>query len=158
MLKRIVAILILATVIQFPSVVARADIPATERAALIALFESTNGFAWTNKWGWIIDAEGTFAPPGTEHMWNGVKTDRDNTTVLHVSLVKNQLSGSIPAELADLGKLKSLALNLNQLTGGIPSRARQSFRPGGSSAVQESAEWNHSTPAWQSLRFKDAFA
>ncbi|HLP47610.1 MAG TPA: hypothetical protein VK469_16810, partial [Candidatus Kapabacteria bacterium] len=49
-------------------------IPALERAALIALYNSTNGDGWTNNSGWKtppLDTDG-FAMPGTENTWYGV--------------------------------------------------------------------------------------
>jgi len=40
-------------------------VPASERAALVAFFESTGGPEWTHKVGWL-------GPPGTECNWHGV--------------------------------------------------------------------------------------
>jgi len=54
----------------FCSGVMYGNIPAAERAALIALYSSTNGDSWNENSGW---KDGTlqdgFALPGTENTW-----------------------------------------------------------------------------------------
>ena len=66
---------------------ALAAIPAIEREALIALYNSTNGDNWNNNSGWKdgpLDADG-FAMPGTEHMWYGVTVTSDSVTSVSLS-------------------------------------------------------------------------
>ena len=61
-------------VIAGPAVSACAAIPAIERAALIALYTSTDGDQWTDNSGWKeppLAADG-FALPGTEGTWYGI--------------------------------------------------------------------------------------
>ena len=83
---------------------------ATDRAALVALYNATDGANWRNNWL-------SNAPIGE---WHGVTTDSDGR-VTHLDLQYNQLTGEIPAELGSLSNLKWLYLNNNQLTGGIPA-------------------------------------
>ncbi|MCL4250731.1 MAG: fibronectin type III domain-containing protein, partial [Anaerolineae bacterium] len=87
------------------------SLPAQEIAALEALYTSTNGAGWTNKTGWM-----TAADPCT---WYGVYCTSDHVT--RISLGGNQLSGTMPPELANLTNLQYLELPSNQLTGSIPA-------------------------------------
>ena len=85
---------------------------AVDRAALVALYEATDGANWTNNTNWLSDE-----PLG---QWSGVETD-DNGRVIQVSFYENQLSGEIPAELGSLANLEILNLWDNQLSGEIPT-------------------------------------
>ena len=107
------SVLIISTLILGGGLVGQvhADIPAIERAALIALYNSTNGDNWSNNSVW----NGAL---GTECSWYGVTCTGDSVTKL--SLSYNQLTGSIPAELGSLTNLQELSLSGNQLTGSIP--------------------------------------
>ncbi len=101
---------------------AYAAIPAHERAALIALYNSTNGDSWTYNGGWKtppLDTDG-FSMPGTECGWSYIDCDAGNTTVHKLFPYHNQLTGSIPPELGNLDNLHYLSLSSNQLTGSIP--------------------------------------
>jgi Leucine-rich repeat (LRR) protein len=97
-------------------------IPSQERAALIALFNSTNGDNWTNKSGWKTPplAGDGFALPGTENTWQGIGCDRSNTTVQSIYLSYNNLRGTLPPELGNLANLQTLYLASNRLSGSLP--------------------------------------
>jgi hypothetical protein len=94
-----------------PMSFAHAQIPTAERDALIALYNSADGDNWLDKTNWL----GTV---GTECTWFGVVCDGAN--VRQLSLISNQLNGSIPPELEDLSSLTDLDLNTNLLSGSIP--------------------------------------
>ncbi|MCY4510403.1 MAG: hypothetical protein OXG35_26120, partial [Acidobacteria bacterium] len=85
---------------------------ATDRAALEALYDATDGPNWTDSTNWS-----TSAPLGE---WFGVTTDTSGR-VEALDLFRNNLTGSIPAELGDLTNLRRLELRLNDLTGQIPA-------------------------------------
>ena len=84
----------------------------TDRAALVALYEATDGANWTSNDNWLGDR-----PIGE---WHGVTTDRSGR-VTNLSLDFNQLSGEIPAELGSLVNLQEMLLSENQLSGEIPA-------------------------------------
>ena len=85
---------------------------ASDRAALVALYNATGGANWGNNGNWLSNA-----PIGA---WHGVTTDSDGR-VTDLSLSFNQLTGEIPAELGDLTNLEGLSLFNNHLTGEIPA-------------------------------------
>ena len=87
-----------------------ADSP--DRAALVALYNATDGANWRNKQNWLSEAP--------IRAWYGVATDR-NGRVTGLFLPGNQLRGTIPAELGRLTNLKRLYLYENQLRGTIPA-------------------------------------
>jgi len=147
-MKKVLSLLLLIAGLGFAYVQAWGSIPPLERAALIALYNSTNGDHWTNNAGWKtppLDADG-FAMPGTENTWYGVKCDSssshvqtlglsdnnltgvitpqigDLSEISSLSLFYNKIGGPIPGELGNLAKLEMLNLGCNQLTGPIPSR------------------------------------
>jgi Leucine-rich repeat (LRR) protein len=102
------------------SIPLQAAIPASERAALVALYNTTKGDNWIDKSGWKtppLDTDG-FAMPGTEDTWFGITVSGDHVTEIIMDL--NNLQGNIPAELGNLSNLKSLWFNFNYLTGNIP--------------------------------------
>ncbi len=85
---------------------------ATDRAALVALYNATSGANWTTSTNWT-----TTEPLST---WHGVTTDAaGRVTILRLSA--NGLSGEIPAELGGLTNLQRLFLYDNMLSGEIPA-------------------------------------
>ena len=103
---------------------ATAEITVTnpDRAALVALYNATDGPNWVNNENWLTDA-----PLGD---WYGVETDASGR-VVRLDLagvwdadasryIRNGLDGSIPAEIGSLSRLTSLSLSRNNLTGPIP--------------------------------------
>ena len=85
---------------------------ATDRAALVALYNATDGANWRNNGNWLSNA-----PMGE---WHGVTTDSDGR-VARLDIERNQLTGGIPAELGSLSNLTNLNISRNQLTGEIPA-------------------------------------
>ena len=83
----------------------------TDREALVALYNATDGPNWTDNYNWLSDA-----PLGE---WEGVNTN-DDGRVTELVLRDNALSGEIPAELGSLSNLTYLFLNANDLSGEIP--------------------------------------
>ena len=83
----------------------------SDRNALIALYNATDGPNWKNKTNWLSDR--------SLGEWYGVTTDANGRVIL-LYLHSNQLTGSIPDALGSLSNLQELVLNSNQLTGPIP--------------------------------------
>lgn len=84
----------------------------TDREVLRDFYQATGGQNWTNKANWLSDQ-----PLGE---WHGV-TVNGQDQVTAIVLDRNNLTGSLPAELGKLQSLTRLALNRNSLTGVIPS-------------------------------------
>ena len=86
---------------------------ASDRAALVALYNATEGADWTRDWNWLSDR-----PIGE---WFGVITNSAGR-VAELGLSGNGLTGPIPAQLGDLSDLELLDLRFNGLTGPIPAQ------------------------------------
>lgn len=98
------------TLLVFENLVPTSCIPPSERAALIALYNATDGANWTDNTNWLS---------GDESSWAGVSTTGCNVTGLFFQ--NNNLNGSLPVELGDLTELTTLSITLNpNLTGNIP--------------------------------------
>ena len=85
--------------------------PLTDREALEAVYDATNGPGWTNNNNWLTDA-----PLGE---WYGVEAD-DQGRVVGIGFVSNGLTGRIPREIGGLAHLEWLRLYRDELTGPIP--------------------------------------
>ena len=127
--------------------VAEITVENLDRAALVALYDATDGPNWVNNENWLTDA-----PLGD---WHGVDTDAYGrvtgldlggqwdqearewiphglsgpipptiaslTSLRRLDFYANSLTGSIPSELGDLKNLEYLSFGDNQLSGPIPS-------------------------------------
>ena len=82
----------------------------TDREALVALYNATDGENWNESDNWLSDA-----PLGE---WKGVLTDDRRVVVLYLG--DNGLTGEIPPELGSLSNLTALYLDTNALSGAIP--------------------------------------
>ena len=85
-----------------------------DRAALVALYNATDGENWTNNTNWNSSLPIS--------RWYGVVAAGASSAyrVLSLQLGNNNLTGSIPPELGRLSTLTGLYLNNNNLTGSIP--------------------------------------
>ncbi len=90
------------------------QIPATERAALVELFNTAKGLGWRHHERWVDNV-------GTECTWYGVTCSPGKNHIIGINLFGNNLIGTIPSELSNLKQLSSLNLSGNFLTGGLPS-------------------------------------
>ena len=77
--------------------------PFSERAALVALYESTDGRYWWFNQNWLSDS--------VHHCkWYGVTCDSEERVVLEIDLHQNGLRGAIPPEFGNLVNLEYLYL------------------------------------------------
>ena len=118
----------------------------TDREALAALYNATDGENWNISTNWLSDA-----PLGE---WEGVSTDEGRVRLL--GLNDNGLSGEIPAELGNLSHLVSLSLWDNDLSGEIPAELRQPLRPDTSVARPQRLERGDTRGAGQPLQLGSA--
>jgi len=117
-------------------------VPAIQRAALIALYNATNGASWTNNTNWLSADESTWygvtiigcnvtrIDLGGNNMLGSLPVEIGNLTSLtHLNLGQNLgqngnstnvLSGAIPASIGNLTNLQVLYLSVKQLSGSLP--------------------------------------
>ena len=92
---------------------------ATDRAALVALYDATGGANWTNSANWKTD---TRLFLNFNQLTGPIPAELgDLTNLQRLYLDDNRLSGAIPAELGDLTSLQQLYLDGNDLSGAIPA-------------------------------------
>ena len=82
----------------------------TDREALIALFNATNGEEWDRTNSWL--------GRGAVGSWHGVSTDEYGRVI---GLNLERLEGRLPPELGNLTSLQWLAVQQSRLEGGIPA-------------------------------------
>ncbi|MCP4147242.1 MAG: hypothetical protein GY757_05780, partial [bacterium] len=119
-MKRIIIVTVAFIVFLQVSSILYGAIPASERAALIALYNATDGDNWRSNTNWKSnnnEADG-FAAFGTEGTWYGITVSDDH--VIRISLNNNLLTGHLPAELGNLSNLENLNLRSDFLSGSIP--------------------------------------
>ena len=111
-----------------PLRIPRSTNASTDRAALIALYEATNGAGWKDSENWLsgVPIAG----------WHGVETDI-NGRATELRLGDNDLAGRIPPEIGHLAELTRLDLGENSLTGPIPPEI------GGLSRLRSLALWSN---------------
>ena len=83
----------------------------SDRDALVALYNATNGAHWKHNTNWLSDRP--------LHEWHGVRTADGRVSSLYLG--SNGLNGPIPAELGRLSNLQWLFLDANWLNGKIPA-------------------------------------
>jgi Leucine-rich repeat (LRR) protein len=93
--------------------IAQAQIPQSERDALIALYNNTNGAHWTDSTAWN-------GAPGTECAWFGITCDSASAAVTGIDLNSNGLAGNL-SPLTACKSLRTLNFRFNSLTGPIPA-------------------------------------
>ena len=103
----------IACILVSPTMVAAQGTVETDRAALVALYDSTGGDNWTSNTNWKSDK------PLNE--WYGIETDSTGRVESIEFHTQNGLTGSIPPEIGNLVHLKKISLEGNDLTGSIPS-------------------------------------
>ena len=90
----------------------------SDREILEVFYEATNPRnVWTGSDTWI--RSNNWLTPAPLEDWYGVSVD-DQGRVTRLIINRNNLSGSLPAELGELANLTTLDLNYNRLTGSIP--------------------------------------
>ena len=87
---------------------ASGQVSPEEKAALVDLYNSTNGPEWNTSW----DLE---APANT---WKGIEVQDGHVT--GITLFMNNLSGVLPESIGNLKHLTTLNLAFNQITGVLP--------------------------------------
>ncbi len=110
--------------ILLPTAFVSAQIPLSERNALIALYGSTGGEDWKIQEGWL-------GAPGTETDWYGVQVQDGH--VVNITLRANGLIGKLPPEIGDFPELLWLDLSgyaawiigRNDLEGPVPPQLGQ---------------------------------
>ncbi len=85
-----------------------AQVSATEKQALIDLYNATQGDHWNTKWNLKKDVA----------TWHGVTVADDHVT--GISLLFNNLEGTLPASIGALTHLRVLELSFNKLSGTLP--------------------------------------
>jgi PKD repeat protein len=136
--KKLLRSAVLAALLMVAGMQAWGAIPSSQREALIAIYNATDGPHWSHNDNWL-------GPEGTEATWWGVEIEPPGKTVLGlhlwglglhgtlpdvwddlpdlqiVRLYDNALEGPLPAGLGRRWALYILDLSNNQFTGGIPS-------------------------------------
>ena len=98
------------------------QIPKSEYDALVDLYNSTEGNAWTTQTGWLNPNATSWSGigiSGVQYDTNGNVSVQGNVTI--INLQQNNLLGTIPTSIGNISKLYYLRLSFNQLTGSIPS-------------------------------------
>ena len=111
-LKRLVLVLLAVLPLCVADPASAQDAVATDKAALVALYNDTDGANWTANTNWNSDE--------SLSSWSGVTTNSDGR-VTRLVLNNNGLDGTLPTALGDLSALEQLNLQDNALSGALPS-------------------------------------
>lgn len=95
----------------FTDCATQTQIPESECNALVTLYNNMGGANWYDHTDWL--------QTDTPCSWYGV-TCSSGTNITSLLMIENNMSGAIPAELANLTQLSSLQLVKNILTSSIP--------------------------------------
>mmetsp|Transcript_695 Transcript_695/g.1099 ORF Transcript_695/g.1099 Transcript_695/m.1099 type:complete len:413 (-) Transcript_695:118-1356(-) len=87
---------------------------ASQVAALVALYESTNGASWK-----LFNKKNNWLSAEPVCKWNGVTCK--GVSITEVLLSDVSLQGSIPSEIGHLKQLERLDLSSNTITGSLPN-------------------------------------
>lgn len=98
---------------------AHANVPATERAVLDAIYYGTGGSSWTHNDGWAIPPNLGISECGSYGISCINVLGQEH--VSSVDLSNNGLTGQLPASLSDLPYLQTFNVYYNELTGSIPA-------------------------------------
>jgi len=90
---------------------AGAAIPSSEREALVAIYQSTNGAQWTDKTKWLSNESAC--------TWAGVQCNETESNVIRLYLYDNNLKGTLPSSIRNLTKLQELHVYNNDLRGAL---------------------------------------
>jgi Leucine-rich repeat (LRR) protein len=93
-----------------------ADVDINDRPVLEEFYKSTNGESWKDNENWLSDK-----PIG---MWAGVTTN-DDGRVTAICLRRNEMKGTLPANLEGLNQLQILDLEQNEISGCLPPNIRK---------------------------------
>jgi len=86
-----------------------AQVSTQEKQALIDFYNATNGEQWNNSW--EVDQ------PVSE--WQGVTLENDK--VIGITLLFNNVEGTIPSSIGNLTNLETLELSFNKINGELPT-------------------------------------
>ncbi len=105
---------LLASILLLTSLIFKAQVPTSERDALIMFFNSTGGADWNNYGGWL-----TGLPVSN---WYGIETQVYNGEehVIGIQITNNNMIGTLTPEIGNLPFLQWLILDHNDLSGTIP--------------------------------------
>ena len=120
------------------TVSASAAIPTSEREALVALYQSTNGNAWTDKTNWlgaagdgmhVVRRQLRRARAHVEHTRRSidnldgtlsVRSAQAHRDPLRCSCPTNNLRGSLPSQFSELSQIEGIFFPSHPLTGTLP--------------------------------------
>ena len=98
----------------YPDICDGTGVSASQCEALLKLYDSTGGDNWYTKTNWK-----SVTPNNNPCTWHGIFCTGANVTTL--TLINNNLVGTLPREIGALTSLTTLNLSNNNLTGTLPA-------------------------------------